>query len=126
MSDPTTTNLEATIALKTVTTVFDKAIDAAEIAIIASVPLLGFPLIKPLWEAFFSWIVKNIANQIGEAGAFIVIDSQIAAQVIAVVNTTNALKDSASSGDPNVIAQASKDFDAAASNLIHYNGSVIR
>jgi hypothetical protein len=123
MSAPTTTNSAATI--------FDSLIKGAETsiigltynAIIAAVPWLGLPVIKQVWTGIFAFIADYFTRQAELGATFAVIDTQVNEEELTFNQALAALKAAQTSGDPNAISVAEKNFINAATALGSYDGS---
>lgn len=107
---------------KTVREVFNAAVPVAEAAIIAAEPWMAAPVWEQIWEEIFSLSVKELGGALGDAASFVVMDFQKYVQVMSVARATQTLKAAQSTGDPDAIAKAKVQADAAADALLTYGG----
>jgi hypothetical protein len=121
--NPSTTNSSAEVVDSAISDALNAAQSVAETAIIADFPFLGLPVVKTLFEIIFSYIVGKLTNALQTAGTFAVIDTQVASEEKALAVNTAAIRAAEATGDPNAIAQARANEDAAAANLLHDDGS---
>lgn len=117
-----TTNKPAQVVRNTVGELTQKGISAAEAALIANQPWLGWPIFKQFWEAAFSYFLTQFGEFLGVASGDLVINEkeyfalQKSAAALVALNAAKA------KGDPHEISQASSAADDAAASVIHYVG----
>jgi hypothetical protein len=123
MSTPTTTNVPATNADNAIKTVGNDIVDAVEAAIISDVPALALPVIKQIWEAFFTWISGYFIRAAETGATFIIIDHEVSGEETSLSEALKALIAAEKTGDQSAIQTAIENYAKAQSALINDNGS---
>ncbi len=122
MSDPTTDNKTADLLSQILKELETGGVDAAEIALIAAYPWLGWPIIKQLLEFILTQAADLIYRQAAIATTKLVIDIQVKMEESSVITSFQNLQMAIAGGDPNVIKTASADLSAAYGAIIHSDG----
>lgn len=94
-----------------------------EAAIIADLPILGYPGFKQLLELILGWVEGYFLTQASDAATKIVIDIQVNAEESTVTQAFKGAQQAIQSGDANAITQASQNLDSAFGSIIHSDGS---
>lgn len=123
MNAPTTTNQTANTVNDVVSVAGNTIVSVVEAMIIADVPALGFPVIKQIWEAFFSWIAAYFIRAAETGATFGVIDAQVATEVTTLSTALGALILAEKIGDAAQIKAAIQNYANAQSTLTHDDGS---
>jgi hypothetical protein len=123
MTSPTTTNAPATNTDNTIKTVGDDIIQIVEDAILSDVPALGFPVLKQIWEALFTWISGYFIRAAETGATFIIIDHEVSGEETSLSQALQALIAAEKTGDQNAIKTAIENYAKAQSALINDNGS---
>jgi hypothetical protein len=120
---PFPTNQTATVVNQGIDGVFNVAVKAAEIAIVAEVPFLGNPILETIDNAIIEYIANKIYIQFAQWITFEIIDFQVGGEVSGAKTALIALKAAQKSGDKNAIIQALAAFDKATVKLTHFDGA---
>lgn len=121
---PTTTNKTATFADQVIhAAIFDVAVKAAEVELIASFPILGAPIIKQLDESLLNIVADAIYQTLAKSVTFVIIDAEVSIEAAAANKAEQNLKTALEGNDANAINQATSDFENAFGNLVHFDGS---
>lgn len=94
----------------------EKAAETAE-------PFMAWPVIKQVWEGFFSYFATQLGQGMATLTGYVIVDVQ---KYLALKNAASALaqlQSAQASGDTNAISQASAAADAAVAPILHYIGS---
>lgn len=120
---PTTNNTDANAVNAIIGGLGGTIVSVVEDAIITDAPFLGFPLVKPIWEALFSWIASYFIKAAENGATFAVIDHQVGVEESAVSKALLNLILAEKGGDPSAIKSAIQAYADAQSALIHSDGS---
>ncbi len=123
MSAPTTTNTLAGMVNSAISEAMSLGTDAVEAAIIADVPVLGYPGLKQILEWGLSLVEGYFYSQAANAATKLVIDLQVGSEISTVNLAFTNAQQAVASGDPQAIQKASSDLDTAFGNLVHSDGS---
>lgn len=121
---PTTTNPAATIGNDVLhAIIFDVAVQAAEDAIVAEVPILANPVLKFIDDEVVQYVAGKIYAALAQGATFAIIDAQTSAEAKAANSAASAYKQALQGGDQNEIQQAQANFASAFGRLVHLDGS---
>ncbi len=123
MTSPTTNNSATNTADTLIKDGTSIGVSVVEAAIIADVPWLGYPGIKQIWEALFSWIAGYFSAAAQKGVNFAIIDTQVDGQVSDLSKALAALQIAYKSGNQDEISKALNQISQAQSNLANDNGS---
>ena len=125
MGSPTTINPPAQTVDGIISeAIYSAALPAAETALIAQFPFLGFPVVKPIFEAVLKYIAGIIFTQLANGGTKIVITIQTDKEKAVYSAAEGALRAAQLSGNPAQLKQATEAFKVAVQNLIHFDGGI--
>lgn len=123
MSAPTTTNATATTVDAGIKAAGSGIVGVAEGMIIAAQPWLGWPGIKQIWEALFSWIASYFEKAAATGATFVVIDVQVGSEETKMSAALAALVAAEKSGNADAIKTAIQVYANTQSTLVHDDGS---
>lgn len=122
-SNPFPTNQTATVVNKGIDGVFGVAVKAAEIAIVAEVPVLGNPILEKIDNAIIEYVANKIYQQFAEWVTFEIIDFEVGGEVTDQKKALIAMKAAQKEGNQNALIQALAAFDAATVKLTVIDGA---
>lgn len=120
---PTTDNKTANLADRIIKSLSNAGVATVETMIIADVPFLGWPVIKPLWEIPFGWVASYFTKAAENGATFAVIDLQVDHEESNLSAALKALIEAEKSGDAEAIKKAIQAYANAQSALVHSDGS---
>jgi hypothetical protein len=123
MTDPTTSNKDAVTADEILSVLKNSGVAAVETLIVADVPILGVPVIKQLWELFFSWIATYFIKVAQTGTTFAIIDVQVATETMGISAALAQVVAAEKTGDAAQIQAAIQNYANAQSMLTHDDGS---
>lgn len=118
-----TTNVPEQIGATVVSDIQQMADTAIDAYAEAQAPVLAVPIIKQIFEYLVSWITTPLTTIFGTLLSWGVIDTEIFLEKLGVSNALKALIAAEKTGNPDAIAKALKDFQAANSALDNSDGS---
>lgn len=98
-------------------------VTTAENLAIAAQPWLGYPGVKQIWEALFSFVADKFTQAAQTEGTFIVIDLQVDGEQTNVSKELAALVAAEKLGDMAALKVAIQNYANANSALVHSDGS---
>lgn len=103
--------------------IYDVAVNALQVAAIAELPWLGWPVIKQLFGLLLNTIAGYIYKYLAQAATFEIIDLQTEAEQSAYAAAVGKLQTAISTGDQDATTQGIDEFKKSLGSLIHFDGS---
>lgn len=122
-SEPFPVNRPATVVDRGIDGVFKVAVQMAEAAIVAEVPVLANPILEKIDNAVIEYVANKIYQQFALFVTFEVIDFETGAEVSDEKKALIALKLAQKAGKTDEITKALEDFQKACVNLTHIDGA---
>ena len=123
MTGPQTVNKAATIGDEVISSAATAGAQAITALIIADVPFFGLPVIKNLLNYIVGYVCIYVSKAVQTGVTFAVIDIQVGAEQNKLSIALAALIEADKTGDSIAIQQAIKNYAAAQSALINFDGS---
>lgn len=120
---PTETNNAATIGVDVVTGIVQTGVKLGEAALFLDFPWLATPGLKQLTELLINWLSGYVVNGLSQVVVFSVIDVQVGHEETTYAKALAQLKAAQAGKDPIAIQKALLEFQKAALDLGHSDGS---
>lgn len=126
MSDtPTTDNKTADTADVIIDDGTAAAVQVVETLIIGDIPLLGLPVVSPLFKMLISWVATYFEKAFESGVTFQIIDRQVGKEESTLGAALKAIAVAQKSGDPNALKIAIQNYANANSAFVHDDGSSV-
>lgn len=119
----TTTNTGASVVNAVLKEAVNLGLTALETALATYLPFTALPVIHQIIDAGIDWVGNIIYTAIANEGTFLILKFETSLEKDQFMTAATALRAAQTSGDPNALTQAEKDFAASSSSLIHSDGS---
>lgn len=125
VSTPTGTNTTAQVGDTVVSEVVKTGLSIGETLLFADLPGLALPGLKQLVQLLLKFLSGYVLKGLSQVVVFDIIDSQVKGEETDFNKALAALKAAQAAGNPDATQAALKNFQAAAQNLGHSDGSAI-